>query len=907
MSLKKAVILFFLFCCCFVHANKFDFDQLTVEDGLSSSSLRAVCQDTLGYVWVGSVKGLDRYDGWSIESYNDLFVDNIKHVTAIVHGPENLWVGTHLGLRYWDKVSDSFSCVGSSELDSVYIKSMKIHWPNTLFLSTNLGMYSVQLDTHKVTKIDFHKAAESSFHELIDFCIYDDNLLIASSEVFATYDTKKQSSIIYPLHEFLESYRLSLSSIQQIAVYNDVLYVATQKKGVFALSMKDKKSYFVGDIHNAMVLSMEVIDKQLFIGTDADGLFVFPLELGYDAGLSSHYLTSSSIYSICTGRSHQLWLGTYSQGLYSAAMYDLPFATEQLTFSQEINDVNARCLLFCDGMRVMGTRDGLYVAHADGRVDCFTKANSVLSAKVVLSLYDMGEYVLVGTYGGGVYQYSKKEHTLELWSDDELLANQSVYGFVEDASERLWVSTFDGLAYVEDGHVHTFNYKNCDLKEDRLFALQVDHEQRIWVGTMRGVYVFQYINQALHLVSHFPDFPKTKVTSFYLDDDNSVWITTDNMGCYQFSEDLDLLNHYTKDAGMCDNCVSAIIKINTSKYLISTLKGASVLDTETGDFTNFNLSDGMPSLSFNSGAILKGDRGLVWLGNNDGLVSFDAHLATNDFKSDIVITDVFLEGVSQDASVFSDCTEIESVEQFTLKGKHDVGFRFVCTSTTNSSSKRFLVKLFCNDKELYSERLINENKVLFDDLKPGDYTFSVQLSEEADAELRLVHFSIGGKYTLLLEILIPLLLICLVGFIVLKKRRKEKRRVSKEKYKTSNLDKEKSLHIIKVVQEYFESSKVYLDPELRMGDVAIAVKIPIRDISQSINQNLNQGFTDFTNHYRIEEIKRALASPDFHVKYTLMGIAKSCGFNSKSSFYRAFKNQTGCTPAEYLAELQDKS
>ena len=80
------------------------------------------------------------------------------------------------------------------------------------------------------------------------------------------------------------------------------------------------------------------------------------------------------------------------------------------------------------------------------------------------------------------------------------------------------------------------------------------------------------------------------------------------------------------------------------------------------------------------------------------------------------------------------------------------------------------------------------------------------------------------------------------------------------------------------------------------------------EISQVLNQARNQSFSDFVNRYRVKEFKRQMEEGAFE-KYTLVAIAQKSGFNSKTSFYRIFKNETGKTPADYLKELnsQDRS
>jgi AraC-like DNA-binding protein len=61
-------------------------------------------------------------------------------------------------------------------------------------------------------------------------------------------------------------------------------------------------------------------------------------------------------------------------------------------------------------------------------------------------------------------------------------------------------------------------------------------------------------------------------------------------------------------------------------------------------------------------------------------------------------------------------------------------------------------------------------------------------------------------------------------------------------------------------------------------------------------------FNDYINHHRVESVKKAFTNGE-HKTTTLLGIAYDCGFNSKATFNRAFKKNTGLSPKEYIAKL----
>jgi AraC-like DNA-binding protein len=95
--------------------------------------------------------------------------------------------------------------------------------------------------------------------------------------------------------------------------------------------------------------------------------------------------------------------------------------------------------------------------------------------------------------------------------------------------------------------------------------------------------------------------------------------------------------------------------------------------------------------------------------------------------------------------------------------------------------------------------------------------------------------------------------------------------------------------------------KLYQTPELTLNIVSKELNIHPNTLSQVINSVEQKNFFDYVNTLRIEEFKHRITNPDNH-KYTLLSLAYECGFNSKTSFNRNFKNLTGKSPSEFLKE-----
>ena len=94
----------------------------------------------------------------------------------------------------------------------------------------------------------------------------------------------------------------------------------------------------------------------------------------------------------------------------------------------------------------------------------------------------------------------------------------------------------------------------------------------------------------------------------------------------------------------------------------------------------------------------------------------------------------------------------------------------------------------------------------------------------------------------------------------------------------------------------------YKNPALTLNDLATELNTNTRTISQAINKGTGLNFNDFCNQFRVEAVVRELEK-QVHESHTLLGIAFSCGFNSKSTFNRAFKKFKGTSPKDYLEQV----
>jgi AraC-like DNA-binding protein len=121
---------------------------------------------------------------------------------------------------------------------------------------------------------------------------------------------------------------------------------------------------------------------------------------------------------------------------------------------------------------------------------------------------------------------------------------------------------------------------------------------------------------------------------------------------------------------------------------------------------------------------------------------------------------------------------------------------------------------------------------------------------------------------------------------------------TRKKNEKTNLAPEEARRLLQEVKQYMELEKPYQEPELTLQLLSQKTQIPVRRLSNVINENTGMNFLHFINSYRIQEVKEHLLNTSFQQK-SILDIAFRAGFNSKSTFNAAFKELTGVTPKQF--------
>ena len=530
---------------------------------------------------------------------------------------------------------------------------------------------------------------------------------------------------------------------------------------------------------------------------------------------------------------------------------------------------------------------------------------------------------MIGTYGGGISKYNGKTGKLELFLDHEEFLSGCIYDFASDLQGNVWIASLGGLyRYTPSSKdLQFYNAPKSDLNSNQVYSILIDTKNRLWVGTTLGFAVYALKNNQLTLLKKNFDVPTSRVMDFYEDHSGNIWVGMERNGLVKLSSDMNQLRYLTEENGLPNNSVTAVLEESDGVFWITTLKGLARLDENKQTIYSYSLSDGLPGLAFNPGAIIKDQQGQIWLGNEKGLVHFyPSTISQPIIEKNIQLTDFYLFGrpvePGKDAPIQK---QVFHTDQIQLKGnQNSIGFRFVALNYFNPVDNQYACRLTGKEEEWTI--LSHTNSVFYDHLVPGKYQFQVctldgmghpQLSNRAQIGIQISPLFYQSWVFRFFAIGILIVLVYLVYYFwhQLKLTAAQLSGITikpaREKYEASRLSADQSQDLVKQVVEYVEKNKPYLNPDLKINDLASEINQSAHSISQVINQYLGQSFTEFINKYRVEEVKRRMVDDEYS-KFTLMAIAENCGFNSKTSFYRIFKKVTGQTPAEYLKSQTGK-
>jgi len=752
-------------------------------------------QDEQGFMWFGGEHGLVRYDAYKFKLYqndadnpNSLSGNNVFALEVDAQG--NMWVGTLKGANRYNAATDSFtrfvhnpsdpSSIGASDISNI-LKDSRGH----LWFATNGGGLNRFLpSTEEFERVELRangkiiggvaSLIEDRQGSLWMACTIDQwktfGLCVLPRAKFGAlkadvsfypYDTATLLSLV---HRDLQVYEDSEGQLW-VAVMGDGLSHFNRVTTSFVhYRHQPLVSESLG--HNEVNHIFEDSHRNFWVGTDKAGLN----RLNRDTKQFEHFshrardpysVASDKIHSIYENRFGDLWLGYFPVGLSIRNNYAGVFLNywnrDDSATSLSDSAVNA-IVETAEGNLWVGTEKGLnHINRSSGELTQYVHdpaqalSTSGLTADAVLSLLIDSDGVLwVGTWLGGLSRFNQSEdenigtftHFGPQLNRSDSLNDSVVLGLFEDSDKRLWIGTRNGLNQFQPETSTFLRYEHDDSNPDSIMSGEIlsmfeDSRGNFWLGSEAGVELMDLEHGTFKHYQHNKtphSIDEGYVSAIHEDKKGRLWFGIVGAGLNLFDPDTGkVIKKYHREDGLPDTSVKSILEDNRGGLWLSTGYGLSHFQPDTALFRNYTVDHGLAGNIYNHAAYLKTSSGELAFGSSEGLTLFNPeNIFKNNVVPPIVITDFHLfhkpveVGVKNSPLQQSITYMARSADNvLTLNHEQSVfSFEFAALNYQLPHLNQYAYKLDGFDKQWVQSGTIRS--ATYTNLDPGDYVFRVK-------------------------------------------------------------------------------------------------------------------------------------------------------------------------------------
>jgi ligand-binding sensor domain-containing protein/signal transduction histidine kinase len=710
------------------------FETVTDQDGLPLDSPYSITQDRLGFLWIGTSKGLIRYDGYSVKRYehnpddlNSLSNNKVFVVTEDQMGA--LWVGTYGGgLNRFDRDLDRFvqyryneddpNSLSDDRVTALYVSRAGVLWVGTF----GGGLNRFDRETAEFLRYSHDSANPSSLssHQVNVIHAGSNGVLWIGTDAGLDKLNPQTGKFVHYRHESDDP--RSLSDGEVTAIFEDsfgIIWVGTSGGGLDRFDLqKERFDHFRHNPRNPYTISegivYSILEDQhatLWIGTMGGGIsrfdrgterFVRYLHDPLDTNsLSSNYI--NAMYEDTTGT---LWIGT----TLLLNKYD----PNKEKFSQLFSRDHISAITEDrSGKLWIGTFDGLY--SYDDEIDQVYhyrhQAGNTFSLSewwVSAIVEDRSGGLWVGTAGGGLNFFDQVTerftHYKHNSSNPYSLNNDVVNTLYLDSHGLLWVGTDNGVNTLDRGSgrfydLHILSTIDEPAGAEIVTAMLEDGGGSMWFGTQGGgLKQYDPENETLRNYRHHPDQPlglmNDVINVLFEDSNGRLWIGTEG-GLHQFDRETGIFLYYGLEDGLPDDEIHAILEDQSGYLWLSTDHGLSKFDPDTGVFRNYDMGDGLQANQFSGAAYQRRDGEMLFGGINGISAFYPAQISDNPHPPPLVLLSLKQEGeeIALDQAV-------ETVSEITLSGlKDDFEFEFAALSYSQPEKNQHAYMLAGYDQD----------------------------------------------------------------------------------------------------------------------------------------------------------------------------------------------------------------
>lgn len=742
-----STILLFLFFFINVAARELYFSKVNGDNGLSESNVKAIAQDSYGFMWFGTKNGLDRYDGKYIKTFNvydPVTGRNDRNVAAIQEDDnKRLWIGTDTGIFIFDPITEQFSffqhtASNGGFLDNWVADIKKDNHGNIWIVIPGQGVFKYLIKEDKLIE---YRLAENQDQIKSPQCIFISNsgeIWIGSNGMGIFLFDETVNKFVRFLND-KSGNSLENKNVFTMCEYRNKLVLGIHEGKLMCWDMKSNmlQDFNTPEVHNKIIRQVvSYNNRELLIATQ-NGLFVYnemekKLTHYREDGLNPYSLSDNTIYSIYKDREEGIWVGTLLGGVNYAPNRNVEF--EKYVPSNNRHSLSTKKIRELSedphGNIWIGTEDGGVNIFDPGKktFSVFEKARNNITN---LALYNDGSRMYLGHFKRELDVVDLSSKTVRHYSQKELgLNEESICAFLKDSRGRYWLGNAREINLCED---ESFRFKpRHDIANGYIYDIQEDQKGNIWIATIgSGVYCYNpETGESKHFLHDSRDstsLSSNTVSSITIDPRDIVWLSTDRGGLCCYNRNEDNFTTYSIKDGFPDDVVYKVLVDKQYNLWFGTNKGLVKFNPDTKSVRVFTKSDGLLGNQFSYKSALASRNGKFYFGGIDGLISFNPYYELkNSNVPPVYITHMYI--YNKEVNLGDADSPLSKSLLFPQEIKLDykqsnISFNFAVLSYSATAANAYAYKLEGVDRDwIYTYN----QSAFYSQLLPGKYTFRVK-------------------------------------------------------------------------------------------------------------------------------------------------------------------------------------
>ncbi|RRB07823.1 hybrid sensor histidine kinase/response regulator transcription factor [Larkinella rosea] len=697
-------------------------ERITQREGLPQAFVPAITQDRQGFIWVGTLDGLCRYDGNEFKVY--------RPASPLQVRPDNwgrLWLKSEHDLDWFDPATETFHPFTRhpffrKHFPQEHIRSFFVENPSRIWLGLAFeGLVSVDLATHRFRRFRHQPGNPHSLsNDMVKNIVidYQKRLWVATDTGLDRFDESTGRFVHLPLPTSAPDYKPDSSIIGlYLKPDGDLLLLSGRHLTVYPARTGPPKQFRLPKSYYKGIVPDFATDSQGNDYITVNDLYRFNERTGpqllYDSTLIQ------SCQSIYIDRSDVLWLGTQGAGIrkynlrssrFTALPYRVGFPSDLFTriLGMKTTELSTRFAKTNPyNFRYTYDRQGkLWFSAGPGnlyRLDLRTKLAEMIPQPAGLPDKPDGKPVLLTSDPqGGIWL----AHRLKAWQYDEL--------------HRTW-------------HAFPFPIRRQQANERQSIQMIVD-ERFVWVLT--GSDGFFRTDRKTGTVRHYTHQPgdstslsSNNLTGLVADlvDPNKFWIGTYGSGLCLFDKQTGRVRRLTQKDGLPNEVIYTAIPDRRGFVWVATNQGLCQLNRKTFQTRVYTYEDGLQADEFNRFHQLELPDGRIILGGLEGLTAFKPdELQEDTYQPEVQLTDIQINNRMLEPGSLTNNRAVHTLDVLDLSHNQNfVTASFAAMQFNRRSKIRFRYQLEGLDPDwIVTERPI----AVYTDLRPGYYTLKLNAS-----------------------------------------------------------------------------------------------------------------------------------------------------------------------------------